>query len=72
VAVQHTVNNDLYMSFDWNTTTSAMVQMEVVPMMSFLWAGAGLLVLGIAMRVLAWHPSMEVEEKAGKKAARSK
>jgi cytochrome c-type biogenesis protein CcmF len=71
VSVQHTLNNDLYMSFDWNTTTGALVQMEVVPMMSFLWSGAALLVLGITMRVLAWHPSMDAEEKV-KKGAKSR
>jgi hypothetical protein len=71
VSVQHTLKNDLYMSFDWNTTTGALVQMEVVPMMSFLWSGAALLVIGITMRVLAWHPSMDVETRE-KKASKSR
>jgi cytochrome c-type biogenesis protein CcmF len=65
VSVQRAISEDLRLSFEWNSTSAAMVRMEAIPMMSFLWTGAALLIVGIALRLLSWDPVGEGERKKG-------
>lgn len=44
---------DIYLTYDWVDNSTANIQMKEIPMMSFLWAGAGLLAIGMGMRVLS-------------------
>ena len=54
VYIYKTVTEDLYLSFDWQNATTAKMQMKVVPMINALWAGMGLLAIGLTMRLVAW------------------
>jgi len=54
VHIHETVAEDLYLSFDWQNATTAKMQMRVVPMINALWAGMGLLAIGLTMRLVAW------------------
>jgi hypothetical protein len=44
---------DIYLTYDWVDNSTANIQMKEIPLMSFLWTGAGLLALGMAMRFFA-------------------
>ena len=55
VYVYKSVVDDLYLDFQWLDNTTASVQMKVVPLMNFLWAGLTLLVIGLAVRTAAWQ-----------------
>ena len=55
VYVYKSLTNDLYLNFQWMSDTTASVQMKVVPLMNALWAGFGLLVVGLAIRTVVWQ-----------------
>ena len=66
VYIYKSVFNDLYISFAWIDSTTAFVDAKLVPMMNFLWAGFGLLVIGLAIRTAVWRyepPEIHKEEK---------
>jgi hypothetical protein len=44
---------DIYLTYDWVDNSTANIQMKEIPLMSFLWTGAGLLAIGMAMRFFA-------------------
>ncbi|HEY3420523.1 MAG TPA: cytochrome c biogenesis protein CcsA [Methanomassiliicoccales archaeon] len=44
---------DIYLTYDWVDNSTANIQMKEIPLMSFLWTGAGLLAVGMAMRFFA-------------------
>lgn len=54
VIVYKTAINDLYLSFDWRNSTSAIIQAKILPMMNTLWIGFSLLIIGIISRTLGW------------------
>jgi len=55
VYIYKSVLYDLYVSFAWIDSSTAFVQAKLVPMMNFLWAGFGLLVIGLAVRTFVWR-----------------
>ena len=57
------------MSISPSAPISAVVRWLAVALVAFTFP---LLVLGIAMRVLAWHPSMEAEGRSGKKGKKAR
>jgi len=64
VYVFKTLSMDLYVNFQSNGTSSALMQVKIVPLMNGLWAGFGLLVVGLSMRTVAWrYESLEESEK---------
>ena len=44
---------DIYLTYDWVDNSTANIQMKEIPLMSFLWVGAGLLAIGMSMRFFA-------------------
>ena len=44
---------DVYLTYDWVDNSTANIQMKEIPLMSFLWTGAGLLAIGMGMRFFA-------------------
>ena len=54
VHIYKTVTEDVYLSFEWQNPTTALIQMKVVPMMNALWTGMVLLIAGLSVRFLAW------------------
>jgi ABC-type Fe3+-siderophore transport system permease subunit len=54
VHVYKTLTEDVYISFEWQNATSALLQMRIVPMINALWSGMGLLVSGLTIRFLVW------------------
>jgi hypothetical protein len=55
VHVYKSAIEDLYISFQWLNYSSAYVEAKTIPMMNTLWAGLGLLILGIVVRTAAWQ-----------------
>jgi cytochrome c-type biogenesis protein CcmF len=51
---------DIYLTYDWVDNSTANIQMKEIPLMSFLWTGAGLLAVGMGMRVLSARRGTEV------------
>ena len=49
--VKSHLSEDLYMSFRWMTEDVALLHIKVVPMMTPLWTGAVLILLGISFRI---------------------
>lgn len=54
VYVYKAVLNDLYLDFQWRDNSSAYMQIKVIPLMNTLWAGLGLLTVGLAVRTVVW------------------
>jgi cytochrome c biogenesis factor len=50
---------DVYLTYDWVDNTTASIQMKEIPMMSFLWTGAGLMAIGMGMRFFAARKDMD-------------
>jgi hypothetical protein len=50
---------DIYLTYDWVDNSTANIQMKEIPLMSFLWTGAGLLAVGMGMRVLSARRGIE-------------
>jgi hypothetical protein len=50
---------DIYLTYDWVDNSTANIQMKEIPLMSFLWTGAGLLALGMGMRLLSARKGTE-------------
>jgi hypothetical protein len=44
---------DIYLTCDWVDNSTANIQMKGIPMMSFLWTGAGLITIGMGMRLFS-------------------
>ncbi len=55
VYIYKAVTNDLYFNFQWMSNSTAIFQAKVIPLMNTLWIGFGLLVVGLAIRTLAWQ-----------------
>ncbi len=55
VYIFKTIAGDLYLDYTWLNSTVAFIQAKVVPMMNFLWAGFGLLAVGLAIRTVVWR-----------------
>ena len=54
VYIYKAVLNDLYLDFQWRDNGSAYMQVKVIPLMNTLWAGLGLLTVGLAIRTVVW------------------
>jgi len=67
VYIYKSVLSDLYINFQWIDSSTAFVQVKLVPMMNFLWAGFGLLVIGLAIRTSVWRYEPKEVEKEEKK-----
>lgn len=67
VHIFKSVQNDLYINFQWLNSTTAFIQAKTVPLMNVLWGGFGLLVIGLAIRTVAWkiEPKRQVLTKQG-------
>jgi len=66
VYIYKAVFDDLYINFQWLDAGTAFIQAKSVPMMNSLWAGLGLLVVGLAIRTAAWKAEpkeLEAERK---------
>ena len=50
---------DVYLTYDWVDNTTASIQMKEIPLMSFLWTGAGLMAIGMGMRFFAARKDMD-------------
>ena len=55
VYVYKSITNDLYLDYQWVDNNTAFIQAKLVPMMSFLWTGFGLLAIGLAIRTVVWR-----------------
>jgi cytochrome c biogenesis factor len=53
VFVYSAAMEDVYLTYDWVDNSTANIQMKEIPLMSFLWTGAGLLAIGMGMRFFA-------------------
>jgi len=49
--VHKSLGEDLYLSFDWQSSSTGLVQMKIVPLINLLWTGLVLLMVGVAMRI---------------------
>ena len=47
------LSEDLYLSFDWMSNESALVQVRLLPMVSGVWLGSALLIMGMSMMLIA-------------------
>jgi cytochrome c-type biogenesis protein CcmF len=54
VYIYKTVTEDVYLSFEWQNATSALIQFKVIPMINALWSGLGFLALGLTLRLVVW------------------
>jgi len=52
VYIYKAILNDLYLDYQWIDNDTAYIQAKLVPMMNFLWAGFGLLAIGLAVRTI--------------------
>ncbi len=50
VFVYSAAMEDVYITYDWVDNSTANIQLKIIPLMSFLWTGAGLMAVGMAMR----------------------
>ena len=67
VFVYKTAIDDLYLSFDWRNSTSAIIQAKILPMMNTLWIGFFLLIIGIISRTSGWKTELySIEQKIKK------
>lgn len=69
VYIHKSVVNDLYLDYQWMDNDTAYIQVKLVPMMNFLWAGFGLMAIGLAVRMIVWRQEpkdTEVLEKPAK------
>jgi cytochrome c biogenesis factor len=64
VHVYKTVSEDLYLNFEWQNATSALLQMKVVPMINALWSGMALLIAGLSARFLVWPITQAKDDRA--------
>lgn len=65
VYIYKSVLGDLYMDYQWIDDSTAFIQVKEVPMMNFLWAGFGLLAIGLAIRTIVWRQEpKELPERA--------
>jgi cytochrome c-type biogenesis protein CcmF len=55
VYIFKSVSVDLYLDFQWLDNDTAFIQVKLVPMMNVLWAGFGLLAVGLAVRTIVWR-----------------
>ncbi len=62
VYVYKTAFEDLYVNFQKMSETTALIQVKTVPLMNTLWIGFGLLVIGLALRTVAWRQEQPDEE----------
>jgi len=51
--VHKSLGEDLYLNFDWQSSSTGLVQMKIVPLINLLWTGLVLLTVGVAMRIFA-------------------
>jgi len=51
--VHKSLGEDLYLSFDYQSSSTGLVQMKIVPLSNLLWTGLVLLMVGVAMRTFA-------------------
>ena len=66
VYIYKSVLNDVYLNYQWVDDNTAFIQVKVVPMMNFLWAGFGLLAVGLAIRTVVWRGEPREVEKVAK------
>ena len=66
VYIYKAVLNDLYLDFQWRDNSSAYIQVKVIPLMNTLWAGLGLLTVGLAIRTVVWKQEPKGTVPAGK------
>jgi cytochrome c-type biogenesis protein CcmF len=66
VYIYKAVLNDLYLDFQWRDNSSAYIQFKVIPLMNTLWAGLGLLTVGLAIRTVVWKQEPKGTVPAGK------
>ena len=67
VYIYKSILNDLYLDFQWVNDNTAFIQVKVVPMMNFLWAGFGLLAIGLAVRTVVWRQEPKETEPVSEK-----
>jgi len=71
VYIYKAVLNDLYLHFQWRNNSSAYIQVKVIPLMNTLWAGLGLLTVGLAIRTIVWKQEPKATLSAEKSGDRS-
>jgi cytochrome c-type biogenesis protein CcmF len=64
VYIYKAITKDLYLNYQWVDNDTALVQVKLVPMMNFLWAGFGLLAIGLAVRTIVWRQEPKEKEVA--------
>ncbi len=69
VYVYKAIARDLYISFQWRDNDSAYIEAKTIPLMNVLWAGFGLLAVGIVLRTFTWQqePKEEPEPRRAPK-----
>jgi cytochrome c-type biogenesis protein CcmF len=71
VYIYKAVLSDLYLDFQWRDNSSAYIQVKVIPLMNTLWAGLGLLTVGLAIRTVVWKQEPKETLSAGKSGDKS-
>ena len=66
VYIYKAVLNDLYLDFQWYDNSSAYIQVKVIPLMNTLWAGLGLLTVGLSIRTVVWKQEPKETMSAGR------
>jgi len=69
VHVHKTAFTDLYVNFQTIDNNTAILEAKIVPFMNPLWGGFGLIVVGLAIRTVAWQQEPKEESEPGKRAA---